>query len=140
MRKIVLSYGLYAAWLVSEAAVFGSLYFSGVLGFEPCKLCWYQRILMYPLVIVLGIAAFDNNPRVIRYVLPLPVVGGLISVYHDLMQKVPGFAPVKPCAQGVPCQGQYINLFGFITIPFLALLGFLLITILLSLLAKWKQG
>ncbi|MGY4691650.1 disulfide oxidoreductase [Salibacterium sp. K-3] len=140
MRKIVTSYGLYAAWLVSAAAVLGSLYFSEGLGFEPCELCWYQRILMYPLVIVLGIAAYDHNTRIIRYVLPLSVIGVLISAYHYLMQKIPGFAPVEPCAEGVPCQGQYINMFGFITIPFLALLGFLLITILLSLLAKWKQG
>ncbi|WP_392455640.1 disulfide oxidoreductase [Chryseomicrobium aureum] len=125
------NYALYFAWLVALVATLGSLYFSNIRGFVPCELCWIQRIFMYPLTIVLGIAAFTNDVRMRLYVLPLTLIGGGISLYHYLVQKVPGFANIKPCVQGVPCNVQYINWFGFVTIPFLALTAFTLITILL---------
>lgn len=122
---------LYLAWLIATVATLGSLYFSEIRLFIPCELCWYQRIAMYPLAVFLGIAAFYEDARVKKYVLPLSIIGGSISLYHYLVQKVPGFAAIKPCAQGVPCHAQYINWLGFITIPFLALTAFTLITILL---------
>jgi len=125
------NYALYFAWVVALVATLGSLYFSNIRGFVPCELCWIQRIFMYPLTIVLGIAAFTNDVRMRLYVLPLTIIGGSISLYHYLVQKVPGFANIKPCVQGVPCNVQYINWFGFVTIPFLALTAFTLITILL---------
>jgi disulfide bond formation protein DsbB len=84
---------------------------------------------MYPLSIVLGIAAYHQDTRLKRYVLPLSIIGGLISLFHYLQQKVPGFAAIRPCAEGVPCHIAYINWFGFITIPFLALVAFVLITL-----------
>ncbi|MCJ7840192.1 disulfide oxidoreductase [Lederbergia sp. NSJ-179] len=129
-------YILYFAWIVSLIATLGSLYFSEIKGFIPCELCWYQRILMYPLVIIIGIAAFDQNKKIKKYVLPLSIIGGCISFYHYLIQKVPGLAPVKPCVGGVSCSGQYINWLGFITIPFLALIAFILITVLMLLLRQ----
>lgn len=125
------NYALYLAWVVALVATLGSLYFSNIRGFVPCELCWIQRIFMYPLTIVLGIAAFTNDVRMRLYVLPLTIIGGSISLYHYLVQKVPGFANIKPCVQGVPCNVQYINWFGFVTIPFLALTAFTLITIIL---------
>lgn len=125
------NYALYFAWVVALVATLGSLYFSNIRGFVPCELCWIQRIFMYPLAIVLGIAAFTNDVRMRLYVLPLTIIGGSISLYHYLVQKVPGFANIKPCVQGVPCNVQYINWFGFVTIPFLALTAFTLITIIL---------
>lgn len=131
MRSFFNRYGLYVAWLVSLTATLGSLYFSEIRGFVPCELCWVQRIFMYPLVFLLGIAVFTDDRSVKKYVLPLSIVGGLISLYHYLVQKVPGFADIKPCAQGVPCNVQYINWFGFVTIPFLALTAFTIITLLL---------
>ncbi|TCI26473.1 disulfide bond formation protein B [Exiguobacterium sp. SH3S2] len=124
-------YGLYLAWLVALTATLGSLYFSEIREFVPCELCWVQRIFMYPLVFVLGMAVFTNDRQVKKYVLPLAIVGGMISLYHYLVQKVPGFADIKPCVEGVPCNVQYINWFGFVTIPFLALTAFTLITLLL---------
>ncbi|MDG4657732.1 disulfide oxidoreductase [Ectobacillus antri] len=127
------NYTLYTAWFVSMTAVLGSLYFSEVRGFIPCELCWYQRIMMYPLAIFLGIATIYQDTRIKKYVLPLSIIGGSISIFHYMMQKIPGFAAIKPCVQGVPCTGQYINWLGFITIPFLALVAFTLITILLLL-------
>lgn len=131
MKSFLEKYGLYLAWLVSLTATFGSLYFSEIREFVPCELCWIQRIFMYPLTILLGIAVFTDDRAVRKYVLPLTTVGGSVSFYHYLVQKVPGFAEIQPCAQGVPCSGQYINWLGFITIPFLALTAFTLITILM---------
>lgn len=131
MKSFLEKYGLYLAWLVSLTATFGSLYFSEIREFVPCELCWIQRIFMYPLTILLGIAVFTDDRAVRKYVLPLTTIGGSVSLYHYLVQKVPGFAEIQPCAQGVPCSGQYINWLGFITIPFLALTAFILITILM---------
>ncbi|OZS77805.1 disulfide bond formation protein B [Tetzosporium hominis] len=125
------TYALYIAWVVSLTATLGSLYFSEIREFVPCELCWIQRIFMYPLTILLGIAAFTNDVRMRLYVLPLTLIGGTISLYHYLVQKVPGFADIKPCVQGVPCNIQYINWFGFVTIPFLALTAFTLMSIVL---------
>ena len=122
---------LYAAWVISIIATLGSLYFSEMKGFVPCEYCWYQRIFMYPFVFILGIAAFMNDFKVTKYALPLSIIGGCISLYHYLIQKVDGLAPIKPCVSGVPCDLEYINWFGFITIPFLALIAFVSITILL---------
>lgn len=127
---------LYLAWIVSIVATLGSLYFSEIRGFIPCELCWYQRILMYPLVLILGIGTFQSDFSIKKFVLPMALIGWLISFYHYLIQKVPGFAEIKPCVNGVPCSAQYINWFGFITIPFLALTAFTIIIILMLLLKK----
>lgn len=137
MMKIDLSqYTLYTAWLVSIVATLGSLYFSEIRGFIPCELCWYQRILMYPLAVILGIATFQNDRSVKKYILPLAVIGWSISLFHYLQQKVPGFAAIKPCASGVPCSAEYINWLGFITIPLLALIAFTLIVVFMLLTRK----
>lgn len=124
-------YGLYLAWLVSIVASLGSLYFSEVRHFIPCNLCWYQRILMYPLVILLGMASFRNDQRIIPYVLPLSLLGILVSGYHVLEQNIPGFGAPQLCQAGVPCNVKYINWLGFISIPVLALTAFSLISLLL---------
>lgn len=127
---------LYGAWLVSIIATLGSLYFSEIKGFIPCELCWYQRIAMYPLTLILGVATFQNDLGLKKIVLPMSIVGGVISFFHYLEQKVPGFGGIKPCASGVPCNAEYINWMGFITIPFLALTAFVLITVFTIL--SWK--
>jgi disulfide bond formation protein DsbB len=119
----------YLAWLVAIAATVGSLYFSEVRQFVPCVLCWWQRIFMYPLVVVLGVATFRQDHQVWRTALPLSVVGLGTAGYHYLLQKVPAIAPPAACAIGVPCNVQYINWFGFVTIPFLALVAFALVTV-----------
>ncbi|MBM7552047.1 disulfide oxidoreductase [Thalassobacillus pellis] len=131
------SYLLYVAWLAALIAALGSLYFSEIKEYIPCELCWYQRIFMYPLSIILGIATYYNERNIIKYVLPLSVIGGSISIFHYLEQKVPGFAQIKPCAKGVPCSAEYINWLGFITIPFLSLIAFTIITV--ALIAALKQ-
>lgn len=122
---------LYLAWVVSLVAVGGSLYFSEVAGFIPCNLCWFQRIFMYPLAWILGRACYRNDRSQIGYVLPLSLVGGSISLYHYAEQKIPGLARILPCNTGVPCNVDYIDWFGFVTIPLLALVAFALISVLL---------
>lgn len=131
---------LYFAWFVSLIATLGSLYFSEIRGFIPCDLCWLQRIFMYPLVLILGIGTFQSDVSVRKYVLPLSIIGGVISFFHYLEQKIPGFGGIKPCVSGVPCSAQYINWFGFITIPFLALIAFTLISICMILLFLKKRN
>lgn len=118
-------YGLYFAWVVAVVATLGSLYFSEIRGFEPCKLCWLQRICMYPLTILLGIAAYRGERGIVTYALPFAVIGGIISLYHTLEQKIPAIARLAPCTVGVPCNRDYLE--GFITIPMMALTAFALI-------------
>lgn len=120
--------GLYAAWLVALVATLGSLWFSEVRLFVPCTLCWYQRILMYPLVVLLGIAAWRGDAGIVRYVLPLTIFGAVVAGYHVLEQKIPNFGFPEACRGGVPCNVAYIDWLGFITIPVLALTAFVLIT------------
>jgi len=128
MGRFFEDYGLYLAWLVALVATGGSLYFSEVKQYVPCALCWYQRIFMYPLVVLLGIASFRNDRRVVPYLQSLSIIGGLIALYHVLEQNVPGFAAPHMCNVGVPCAAKYINWLGFISIPVLALTAFVLIT------------
>ena len=119
-------YGLYLAWVVAVVATLGSLYFSEVMGFIPCELCWWQRIFMYPQAIVLGLASYRDDRRVIPYVLPLSVIGGSISAFHYLQEKLPGLR-LPVCGTDASCFTPWINWFGFVTIPFLALTAFVLI-------------
>lgn len=119
---------LLIAWITSIVSLIGSLFFSEVMKFVPCNFCWYQRILMYPLVIVLGVAFYQQDHKVTRYVLPLSILGIIVSGYHYALQKIPALKAFEVCTSGVPCSGQYINWLGFITIPLLALLGFMIIT------------
>ena len=124
------------AWLSAIVALIGSLFFSEQMGFIPCTLCWYQRILMYPLVILLGIAFYRNDHRIYVYVLPISVFGMIVSGYHYSQQKIPSLREFEMCTSGVPCSGQYINWLGFITIPFLALIAFTVITLAMFMLRK----
>lgn len=124
-------YGLYLGWLVALVATGGSLYFSEVVGFLPCKLCWFQRIFMYPLAIILGIASFRQDRAFAVYALPMTIVGGLIALFHYLEQKVPGIGVPQICrGGGVPCDAEYINWLGFVTIPLLALVAFGMIAVM----------
>jgi disulfide bond formation protein DsbB len=94
---------------------------------------------MYPLSILLGIAAFYEDAKIKMYVLPLAIIGISISAFHYLEQKVPGFAAIKPCSNGVPCNVEYINWLGFITIPFLAFTAFLLIIVFMVVMKPKNQ-
>lgn len=130
---------LVLSWITALIATLGSLYFSEVLHYIPCTLCWYQRIFMYPLAIILGIAVYRNDQGIYKYVLPLSMIGMLISGYHTLLQKIPYFQQFEMCTTGVPCSKDYLNWLGFITIPLMAFIGFTIITICLIVIARRKE-
>ncbi|MFB7139664.1 disulfide oxidoreductase [Gottfriedia sp. NPDC056225] len=128
---------LFFTWIVSIIATLGSLSFSIINHWTPCSLCWYQRIFMYPIVFIVGIAVYKNKVKDVIYVLPLSLIGMCISIYHILIQKVPAMKETATQCGPVPCTGDYLNWFGFITIPMLAFVAFLLINICcISLLRK----
>ena len=131
---------LFLAWLVAAVATVGSLFFSEVMKFTPCVLCWYQRIAMYPLVIVLLLGLFPGQGKewdkgVFRYALPFGAIGWAIALYHNLLHY--GIVPesASPCVAGVPCSTVYIRLLGFLTIPMMSLIAF---TLVLAFLALFK--
>ena len=114
-------------FLVSLIATLGSLYFSEVRLYVPCEMCWYQRIIMYPIVIISLIGLIKNDVNSRYYVRVFSGIGILASTYHYILQKVSFVADSLPACTGVDCTVQYINWLGFITIPFLALIAFILI-------------
>ena len=109
----------------------GSLYYSEVAGFPPCRLCWYQRIAMYPLALILPIAARRRDVGVRRYAMPLAAVGGLIAVYHMLVERFPSLESGS-CDPTNPCSIIWVEPLGYMTIPTMALSGFALILVLLA--------
>jgi disulfide bond formation protein DsbB len=125
---------LWLAFAVALTATTGSLYLSEVAGFIPCTLCWFQRIAMYPLVVILGIAAWRGDAGVRVYVVPLAALGAAIAAYHVALQRVPGL-PSGACSLDAPCTAIYVERFGFVTIPVMALIGFAaILTLMLGLL------
>ncbi len=124
--------GVDAAWVIAIVATGGSLYYSEVVNFTPCLLCWYQRIAMYPLVLILGTAALrDDRAGGRRFALPLAVLGVVLSGYHYLLQRFPGLETDVTCGLGIPCSAQWVERFGFVTIPWMAFSAFSVIVVLL---------
>lgn len=121
---------LYIALLAAWIAMLGSLYFSEVAHYIPCTLCWYQRILMYPQTLILAIGLLRRDENTPLLVLPFSLLGIFVSTYHVLLEKTDWFSGAATCQVGVPCTVIWINWFGFLTIPFLALIAFLVITIM----------
>jgi disulfide bond formation protein DsbB len=124
---------LFGAWLVATVSTLGALFFGEVMHLPPCVLCWYQRIAMFPLALILPIGLFPLDRKVVRYALPLAVIGWLFAVFHMLL--IAGVIPesIKPCTQGVPCSEKVIEWFGFVTIPLLSVAAFSTIIALLVL-------
>lgn len=120
-------YALYFALLVAWVAMLGSLYFSEVRHYIPCTWCWYQRILMYPIALVLAVGLLRRDAQVPFYSAAFSAIGIAASTYHYLLQKTDWFSASTACTGAVPCSFDYINWLGFITIPFLALIAFTLI-------------
>ena len=132
LRRGLAPYAVAGAWIVATACTLGSLYLSEIAHLVPCRLCWYQRIAMYPLVVLLGIAAVRVDLRgARRYAIPLAVVGAVISTYHYQLERFPN-QPTLSCGLEVPCSVPVVNVWGFASVPFMALSGFLLIATLLT--------
>lgn len=131
------SQALWAAWVVAAVATGGSLYFSEIADYIPCQLCWYQRICMYPLSIILLVGALLRDRRAVLYAMVFPVVGALVAIRHVYIEHNPQ-AESAGCRIGAPCSAKYIEEFGYVTIPVLALTGFVLIGLLLG--VAWIAG
>lgn len=120
-------HGIVFAFIISLIAMLGSLTYSDVLGYEPCKLCWYQRIFMYPQVFLLGLALFRKEKFIIPYALFLAVIGEIIALYHYTVQLGVFPAPCSVSGYSVSCAKVFILQFGYITIPLMAFTAFVLI-------------
>ena len=124
------------AFFVALVAMFGSLFFSEIAHFIPCKLCWYQRICMYPQVLLLGLATFKNDFGIKRYILPLSIIGLIIAIYHYALQMSP--IPL-PCSDEVAnCALKQVAYLGYITIPLMSATAFVMIIILMLTIKKKK--
>lgn len=130
LSEFLEDYGGWLAFVIALVATLGSLYYSEIAGYLPCRLCWYQRILMYPLVVVTLVGALKRDEYLPAYVLPLSLIGMLVSGYHTLMEKGV-FPPSATCAADVPCNITYVNYLGFITIAVMAFTAFTLITLIM---------
>jgi disulfide bond formation protein DsbB len=122
---------IWFAWLVATVATVGSLIYSEVLHFIPCRLCWFQRIAMYPMSVILFVGAIRREAVVKYYALPLSLGGALISIWHYTTQMFPSLEGGS-CDPTNPCSARYVEMFGFVSIPFMAGAGFILISVLLA--------
>lgn len=122
---------LFVAWVLVTTATLGSLFFSEIMGVPVCELCWYQRIAMYPLTLILAIGLLPYDPRVLRYAAAFVSLGWMIALFQVLL--VAGIIPesAQPCVQGIPCSETHISLLGFLNIPTLSFLTFTVIGVLL---------
>lgn len=129
----------YVAFGQALLATLGSLYFSEIAGFPPCSLCWYQRICMYPIVILMAVGILRKDKNVVFYVLPLSLIGLGIALYHNLLYYKILPESAAPCVMGISCTTKYIEWFGFVTIPFLSLVAFAIITASMIICLKSKK-
>jgi disulfide bond formation protein DsbB len=134
-------HGLLLAWLVSCAATALSLVYSEMAGYEPCVLCWWQRIFIYPQVVLLGLAWWRRDDRIIDYSLLLALIGAAIALYHTYIGY--GGTPLVTCGAGEldnPCAKRYVFEFGYVTIPLMSLTAFLLVLAFLGLRKSFKPA
>jgi disulfide bond formation protein DsbB len=115
---------VFGCWVVASMSTLGALFFSEIMELPPCVLCWYQRIFMFPLVLLLPVGLFPFDARVVRYALPLALAGWLVSLFQVML--VVGLIPeaIRPCTQGVPCSEVQIQWLGFVNIPLLSFIAF----------------
>ena len=131
---------IFICWLIAMAALFGSLFFSEVMGLKPCVLCWWQRIFIYPLAVLFLVGLFPQKNKVdlsvVRYTLPLAVIGLGFAIYHYLVYS--GFIPesLQPCSKDLSCAEINLELMGFVTIPMLSIFAYSAIIMLLLIYRK----
>jgi disulfide bond formation protein DsbB len=137
--KMIRSYALYVAWVIALSGLLISFYFEEVLGKEPCPLCWYQRIGLFPLVILLGIASYRNDRNIAIYATPLALLGAAFALLQVMLQSFPDNFGGVVCKEGTECLTPVFKLFGFFTFPMFSALGFFAIAFFL-LLARKKNS
>jgi len=132
--------GLYILWSFSLAAVVGSLFFSEILKVPPCDLCWFQRIFMYPLAIIIPLAILKNDRFILNYILALLIPGSVVALYHNLLFYKILEEPLIPCHSEVPCNSRAFQYFGFLGIPLMSLAAFVaMMGVTLYLMKKEKK-
>ena len=124
-------WSMYAAWLIALISTLGALFIGEVMGQTPCLLCWYQRIAMFPLALILGIGCYQSDLGVKHYTLPLAAVGAVIALWHTLLYF--GLTPkaIEPCNATASCSGSDMTIFNVLPLPLLSLGAFLSIALLL---------
>ena len=132
LRAAVAPAALPLAALVAVTSTLGSLYFSEIADLVPCQLCWYQRIAMYSTAVILVVATIRRDWAVRPYALTLSVIGAAISAYHYLIEWFPNIESDGVCSIEVPCTFVWFRRLGFVSIPFMALCGFLAVIALLT--------
>ena len=128
--KLFDSYGVYIAWTITLAATFGSLYFSEIMNLPPCILCWYQRICMYPQLVILTVGILIQDKKSYLYAFPLSIIGLAISAYHMLLYYNVITESLSPCVAGISCTTRFFEWFGFITIPSLSFMALLILNLI----------
>jgi disulfide bond formation protein DsbB len=131
--------GLWLAWIVALVTMLGSLYFSEIAHFTPCKLCWYQRIAMYPLSLTLLVAAIRRDRAIAWYVLPVAIVGAGFAVYQTQLQAFPN-QHSSFCSTTEPCTVRYVWEFGFVSLPFMALSAFVFVITMVVVVARRSRA
>ncbi|MBS97714.1 MAG: disulfide bond formation protein B [Oceanospirillaceae bacterium] len=122
---------LFIAWLVALAATLGALFIGEIMGQVPCQLCWYQRIAMFPLALILGVACATEDPSVHRYAVPLAGAGAAVALWHNLLFFGVIPAAIQPCGQGPSCSSADMTILGGLPLPLLSLAAFAIIFFLL---------
>lgn len=115
---------------LSAVSTLGSLFFSEILKLPPCVLCWYQRVCMYPIAIIAAVCIWKKDKNLPYFVLPLSLVGTVISIYHNLLYYKIIPESLAPCVNGISCTTKQLDIFGFLTIPLMALIAFIALDLL----------
>ncbi len=126
-------FALFLAWIISLSALLITLYSSEIQNIPVCHMCWYQRVMLYPLSIILGIAIFRDDLKIYIYAMPLAIFGALFALYQYIEQMFPKLAPISLCSTGPSCSDIHLQIFGFITFPLLSLMAAIMISLLLLL-------
>ncbi|MBA6264425.1 MAG: disulfide bond formation protein DsbB [Colwellia sp.] len=131
---------LFSVWILATISTLASLFFSEIVKLPVCSLCWYQRVAMYPLVVILPMALFPFDAKVTRYAGVLVLFGWLTALFHVLL--VAGYIPksAQPCVQDIPCSETHLNVFGFLNMPMMSLLTFSVMALLLFYLTKSESS
>ncbi len=138
--KAIRPYLIYIVWVTALAAMIGSLYFQYVQNFTPCTLCWYQRIFIYPLVFIVPIGIIKKDRAISLYTVTLSALGTIIAIYHNLLYYKIIPETIAPCITGVSCTTRYIDWLGFVDIPFLSLISFLIILVCSIIILRHKTN
>lgn len=134
-----MSFLLPANFLLTLMGTLGSLYFSEIVKYPPCVLCWYQRICLYPLVLIFGAAIWAEDRNYQRYALPLALVGAAIATYHNMLYYGVISEALAPCTKELSCTSKQLELFGFVTIPLLSWMSFVATSVLVIVDSKLKE-